>query len=308
MPEEMDTWSARQAEQDSLQRDDFAAAVRDTLSFPGCTEADFDLGQIPHKSEGNEEIDPFDDIEVLAETDPVPGEVAPDVIPLATARAMGFRPEEIFALQEAGVVERPAGSGWREPETVEDMERVLWRCKQAAIAADGILATAQREADELLTQAAARAKPLQKAAENWKRYEVLFQQLTIDALPKTKKGAFKSKSIPLGRVTVRLKSSAGGPAVVDEAAVLAYIQEQRTAERPVLLDAVQATRTETVAGDKALEAIENEAGWRPKVLLKPVKDFVAALPPVPHAETGEKLPATIPGVVIAAPTETFSFD
>lgn len=201
-------------------------------------------------------------------------------------------PDAIRALREAGVL--PPSETFR-VETPEHVDWYAWR-----------LLENQRESAAIQARAAERVAAIQRDSERLQAlYAADAQRIVAQLVASQKKG----KSVKLDRITAKLRTVAGGPKVTDEAAVLEFILANHDAGRSPLVDAVKVSRTETFTGQDAIWALERSPEeWTPKVYAIPVKEYVKALPGTPDPETGEVVPATIPGVEIEPASERLSFE
>jgi len=272
--EMMDAWPGAQTELDSLQSDDFDAAVQ--AHYDGPVDDPFADAQNP-----DEQI-----------------------------AAMGFTEEELDLLREAGLYHPQVTEGPWAPQDLEDVDWVCWTALEM-----------KREMEAIAARAKSRIGRLEKAhALFLDRYRDACQEIVTANLPRNKTGKITRKSLDLDRVKVKLTASAGGPAVTDEKALIAYIKQRAKEtfyidpfdDRPPTPEMVafsQALRAAvTYEGDAALERLASDWEAKFSVLVTPIKTYVAKLPAVPDPSTGESLPATIPGVVINPPSETFSFE
>lgn len=241
----------------------------------------------------------FDIEEILDGDEP---ETIPENEPftVSAARALGFSTEEIAVLRESGLLrESYGGVPWR-PRTLED---VSWIVLQ--------LRLLEAEEHVLREQLKRRLKRINDRTRWLMFYEADCQEITATHLPRSKSGKLQRKSLDLEDGRVGLRTAPGGPRIVDEQALVDAIvaMEQEGLLGPELAEAVRLT--ETLVGRRAVQRILEP--WKRtethvKVLATPVKAFVAALPPVPDPGTGEALPATLPGVEIAAPVERWYWE
>lgn len=232
---------------------------------------------------------------------------APAPVTVSQAREMGFSEDELSALFAAGVLvdERRAGQ-WR-PENLDDLDWLLAKRKQLAA-----------EKDELVRWHTAALVRLAAAEIALDRFDADCLQVLRDNLPLKKDGSPAKKSLILQHGKAKVVSSAGGPRVVDQTAILAHLRElievDARAAYETLLPALRVEVRETHTGADALEmldAIEESETIKlvTKVLHAEVKAYVESLPPNADRYTGEVFgPATIPGVEIAAPSERIGYE
>lgn len=217
--------------------------------------------------------------------------------PLAPADVadLGFSAEELDLLVAAGVLvdERRAGP-WR-PETLADVDWILSRRKQIRF-----------EASERARLHAEAIKRLEAADRAFDRFDADVREIAAASL------TGKRKSLILDRCKLQFRTQPGGPKVIDEAEVLAYLRAEGDAlgAAPELLAALRVTLTETYEGEDALPFLADAPEGvtvTAKLLHAPVKAYVEALKPTAD-EHGVAVPATIPGVVIVPSEERFSWE
>lgn len=230
---------------------------------------------------------------------------------ISPVEEMGFSAEEVELLREAGLLgDERVLHPWQ-PTTLEDVDWLAYRMIEL-----------DREAAAIQAQAEVRIKRLRAAKEALlSRYGDAMQMVTAQALPRNPKtGKVTRKSVDLERVRLGFRTVASGPKVVDPEAVLAFMRDRvmaELAEAPYRLEyspettrlgeALQATVRHT--GRPALEfLIDRPEGVAVTIQAAPLKQYVASLPAVPDPDTGEALPATIPGVVIEPASERFYFE
>lgn len=203
-------------------------------------------------------------------------------------------PETIRALRDAGLI--PPSETFR-LETLDHVDWYGWRLREI----DAELVAIQTRAQE----------DVRRLERERERLEDLYGEDAERIVAEAIKAQGKGKTLGLRRVKARLRTIPGGPRIADEELLLAFIASHSgsTREETELEQAVRASRTETLTGWNAIVALsEQPEEWRAKVLSAPVKAFVKSLPPVPDPETGEALPATIPGVVIEPASERLTFE
>lgn len=179
-----------------------------------------------------------------------------------------------------------------EPTTLEDLNWLLQQ-HHAAVAELALL-EAQHER---------RIAPLkERLASTVTRYGPCIKRLLRENLPRRKDGSFRSKSLDCPHGRVSLKTTPGGPRVVDEAQVRDWLERlaDKVADepdelQPVVLNALRAERREMLIGFDAWITLQDErdTGWTALPLLKmPVLDYVKA--------TGD----LVPGVELVPDMET----
>jgi hypothetical protein len=210
---------------------------------------------------------------------------------------LDFSPEELELLREAGLLRDAKGEPW-EPRTLDDVDWVAWRLKSL-----------DSEIEALRVQADRRISRLNRARDAFlARYGADCQRITEEHLPRTSGGKLKAKSLDLDRVRVSLRTVPGGPRIVDEGRLVDFIRTGYLSDQDVfgLLPALQATQKLT--GQDALDAlILSPETTAAKVLAKPLKAYVEALAPLAD-ENGEAQPATLPGVEIVSPRESWHYE
>jgi len=235
-------------------------------------------------------VDPFggepEDFHAEENHEPIPLFTAEQVREIIRSRDR----DAIYALRLAGII--PPG-GFR-VETPEHVDWYAWR-----------LLENQREIAAIQARAAEKVEALKRDSERLQALYAADAQRIVKQLVDSQK---KGRSVKLDRVTAKLTRSAGGPKVTDEAAVLGYLLDLEAVEHP-LYAAARATQTVIATGAAALVALsEKPDEWTPKILHAPVKEYVKALPGTADPETGEVVPATIPGVEIEPASERLSFE
>lgn len=205
--------------------------------------------------------------------------------------------ETAALLRELGLLrEEPNGGPWW-PTTAEDADWVFYRAVQL-----------EREIADVEARAAERVTRLRKARESLlERYGEAARLLAYAELPLDKDGKPKAKTAVLDRVRVKFTSVPGGPKVADDEAFAIWLRLQVPYESEYV-GMVKATRPQTKLGQDAIAAHLVEEGWKLSVDKNAAKKFVLSLPAVPHPETGELQPPTVPGVEWVEPTERMSFE
>lgn len=213
---------------------------------------------------------------------------------------LGFSTEELALLRDAGVlIDEDPQEPWR-PRSLGDVDWIAWKvkCLQAEIAA-------------IKAQEERRVQQLQRAIESLvSRYGPDCEAVIREHLPRKRDGSFARKSLDLERTRQGLRSTAGGPRLVDEIAALAWIKSRAVEDGFEALGALQEAVqvTETVTGRPAIERLFTPGERKIKLLAAPVKSYVQSLPPVPDPRTGEAVAATIPGVEIIAAVDRWYFE
>lgn len=224
----------------------------------------------------------------------------------APAEALGYDPEELTLLQEAGILrEEPsttaaaAAGPWR-PTTLADVDWLCWRMKELQAEAEALERQIEKRVDRLNAQRKAILE----------RYGADCEELTRAHLPRRKDGSPARKSLDLDRVRVALRTVPARWVVTDEVALLAEIKNRWTSDAlpDRLDDAVQVTERRVLTGPPAVARLFTEGERQVKILLTPLRQYLETTPPVPDPETGEALPATLPGVAMVRAREEWSFE
>jgi len=222
-----------------------------------------------------------------------------DPLTVIDARGMGYTDAEIDILRASGLLREDEDSRPWEPSTLEDVSWLVLQHKLLAAEEDALKQQLERRLKRIET----RRRWLSRYTEECHRITLLHLEIN----PRTGKPIRKSIDLEDGRVGVR--SVAGGPRIVDEAHLLAYLQVTDPLGETPLAAAVRARMTVEESGGGALLALRAYPElWTAKILAAPVKAFVNALAPIPDPDTGEARPATIPGVEIVEATERWYWE
>jgi len=230
-----------------------------------------------------------------------------DVFEPTALEQAGFSEDEIELIREAGLLSAgplaESTEPWR-PQTLADVDWLCWRLKQLETEAAAIRAQADRRVDALLRSAAVLRH----------RYEADCRAVVEEHLPRRKDGTPAKKSLDLERVRVKLRTVPGGTKVVDPAALLAHLRVTEPEQLWAFVPALKATRTQRCEGlglvplVMAPEIAEQE-GWTFTLSAAEVRRAIEQLPHRIDPETGEDLgPATVPGVEVIPPRESFGWE